>query len=51
MQDRTYIVLPKWCWDSADDKQELKQNISTYLRRYPGYRAVEIGKHYAICER
>lgn len=46
----TRIILPKWCWDNAKDKQELKQNISSYLKRYPGYTIKEVGKYYAICD-
>lgn len=50
MQVKTTVVLPGWCWDNAKDKQELKMNISEYMKRYPGYRVLKIGKHYAICE-
>lgn len=47
----THVVLPKWCWDKANNKQELKDNISFYMKIYPGYKIVEIHKYYAICQR
>lgn len=50
MINKTRIALPKWCWDNAANKEELKQNISTYMSRYPGYDVKEVGKYYVICE-
>ena len=51
MHANTRIVLPKWIWDNAENKQEFKRNISQYMKRYPGYRVVEVRKYYCICER
>ena len=50
MINTSKVILPKILWDKAKDKQELKQLITAYMRRYPDYRVVEIGKYYAICE-
>jgi len=51
MRERSYVVLAKKLWNEAADEQELKQNIGNYMSvAYPGYRVIEIGKHYAICE-
>lgn len=50
MYERARVILPKWCWDNTKNKQDLKNNISQYLRRYPGYKVIKIGKYYAICE-
>lgn len=50
MQGRTRVILPRWCWDNAADKQELKENISKYMARYPDYFIKEVGKYYVICE-
>lgn len=51
MQVNTRVVLPRWCWQDAQTKEELKRNISYYMKRYPGYQVIEIGKYYAICHR
>ena len=50
MYEKTKVILPKWCWDNANNKTELKQNIIYYMQRYEGYKVIEVGKYYAICE-
>lgn len=51
MQEISRVILAKRFWDESADKQELKQKISNYMSvAYPGYRVIEIGKYYAICE-
>lgn len=52
MYNTVHIVLPRWCWDKANSKDELKANIQYYIAppRYYGYRVIEIGKYYARCE-
>lgn len=51
MQGATRVILPEWIWDLAKDESHLKELVPSYLVRYPGYEATEIGKYYAICER
>lgn len=51
MHNQVRVILPKWCWDNAKNKTQLRQNIAYYLQRYPGYRVIEVGKYYAVCER
>lgn len=48
---QTTVVLPKWIWDEAKDKDHFKQLISQYMKRYPNYKIVKLGKYYAVCQR
>lgn len=48
--NKTRVILPEWIWNNATNNEEFKQNLSRYMLRYPGYRILEVGKHYAICE-
>jgi len=50
MINKTKVILPHWCWDNANNKTQLKQNIAYYMQRYKGYTVKEIHKYYAICE-
>lgn len=50
MQGRSRVILPKWIWEKAKDKAHFKELEAHYMRHYPGYKVVEIGKYYAICE-
>ena len=50
-EPKTYVVLPHWIWDDAQDKEHFKQLVSQYMRRYPGYKIKKLGKYYAICTR
>jgi len=47
----TTVILPRWIWDKAKDKQDFKRLVGSYMTRYPGYRVEKIGKYYAICYR
>lgn len=47
----TRIILPRWIWKEAKDKEHFKQLISWYMQRYPNYKIIELGKYYAVCER
>ena len=47
----TTVILPKWIWDEATDKDHFKQLISQYMKRYPNYKIVKLEKYYAICKR
>lgn len=49
MRGKSRVVLPVWIWNQAEDKAHFKQLVAGYLRRYPGYEVVEIGRYYAIC--
>lgn len=51
MHELTRVVLPKWIWEEATDKDHFKQLVQQYMYRYKGYKIIEIGKYYAICER
>jgi len=52
MHNTTRVILPIWCWDNANNKTELKQNITYYMSKsYPGYEVIEVHKYYAVCER
>lgn len=48
---QTTVVLPKWIWDEAKDKDHFKQLINQYMKRYPNYKIMKLGKYYAICKR
>lgn len=48
---QTTVILPRWIWDEAKDKDHFKQLVGEYMKRYPGYEIMKIGKYYAICKR
>ena len=50
MYVRVNVVLPKWIWTKSKTKEDFKTNVAWYLKRYPGYKVVKLGKYYAICE-
>ncbi|GAQ17997.1 ABC transporter substrate-binding protein [Oceanobacillus picturae] len=51
MHNNSRVILPTWIWTDSQTKAEFKDNLSKYMRRYPGYTIVEVGKYYAICHR
>jgi hypothetical protein len=51
MHNRSRVILPMWIWTDSKDKAEFKENLSYYMKRYPGYQVVEVHKYYAICDR
>lgn len=51
MRGKSRIILNSDFWKQAQSKAELKQLIGNYMNKnYPGYRVIEVGKYYAICE-
>lgn len=50
MLDKSTVILPEWIWKEAKDKEDFKRLIAWYMQRYPGYRVIEIGKYFAVCE-
>lgn len=51
ISNKTRVILPRWIWDKAKDKSEFKSLIVNYMKRYPGYKILELHKYYAVCER
>lgn len=49
MQGESRVILPVWIWKQAKDKAHFKELVAHYMRRYPNYKVIEIGKYYAIC--
>jgi hypothetical protein len=48
----THIVLPKWIWEQAKDKEELQRLILEYInKRYPQYKVKSVHNGMAICYR
>jgi hypothetical protein len=45
------VLLPKWIWEKAKSKEELKSLILQYMKRYPYYHVSGIQNGKAICER
>jgi hypothetical protein len=45
------ILLPKWIWEEAKDKEHFKQLVLQYMRRYPEYTVKSVKDGFAICER
>lgn len=51
MRGKSRVILNSDFWEQAQSKAELKQLIGNYMNKnYPGYRVIEVGKYYAICE-
>ncbi len=44
------VLLPAALFEQAQDKQELKQLIVEYMKRYPDYRIVRVKNGFAECE-
>jgi hypothetical protein len=45
------VLLPKWIWEKAQSKEELKRLVLDYMKRYPHYHVKGIKEGKAICER
>jgi hypothetical protein len=45
------ILLPKWIWEEAKDKEHLKRLVLQYMQRYPEYTVKSVKDGFAICER
>jgi len=49
MHNKVRVILPRWIWYNATNNDEFKENIRTYMMRYPDYRVVKVSRYYAIC--
>jgi hypothetical protein len=45
------VLLPKWIWEEAKDKEHFKQLVLQYMRRYPEYTVKSVKGGFAICVR
>jgi hypothetical protein len=45
------VLLPKWIWEEAKDKEHLKRLVLQYMQRYPNYTVKIVKDRFAICER
>jgi hypothetical protein len=45
------VLLPKWIWERAQAKEDVKRMILKYMERYPHYHVSGIQNGKAICER
>jgi len=50
MYDKTNVRLPEWIWEQAQDKEELKQLIVNYMKRYPNYTILKVKGKFAVCQ-
>ncbi|UII58099.1 hypothetical protein LS684_20975 (plasmid) [Cytobacillus spongiae] len=51
MNGQYRVLLPKWIWKQAANKEEAKQFIMDYMKHYPHYRVVAVKNGFAICQR
>jgi hypothetical protein len=51
MNGQYRVLLPKWIWKQAANKEEAKELIREYMKRYPHYRMVAVKEGFVICER
>lgn len=45
------VLLPRWIWEEAEDKEHFKKLVMGYMERYPHYKVVRIQEKFAICVR
>jgi len=45
------VLLPKWIWEEAKDKEDLKRLVLQYMRRYPEYTVKSVKGRFAVCVR
>ncbi len=43
------VVLPRWIWEQAKDKEEFKRLVLQYMERYPDYIVKRIESGLAVC--
>jgi hypothetical protein len=43
------VLLPKWIWEEAKDKEDLKKLVLQYMQRYPEYIVKTVKDGFAIC--
>ena len=52
LEYRSNVLLPRWIWEEARDKQQFKQFVLQYIRKnYPHYKVIKINGHFAVCVR
>ena len=47
----TKVLLPAWIFQQAEDNDEIRQLVLSYMCRYPNYRVIKVSGSFAICER
>jgi hypothetical protein len=45
------VLLPKWIWEQAADKDHFKKLVLDYMRHYPHYAVISVKSGFAICNR
>lgn len=51
MHNQSNVRLPEWIWESAQDKEQLKQLVLEYIRKaYPDYTVLKVKGRFAVCE-
>lgn len=45
------VLLPRWIWEEAQNKEDLKKLILQYMERYPDYVVKSVKNGFAICDR
>lgn len=45
------VLLPKWIWEEANNKEQLKRLVLEYMQRYPHYTVKSVKDRLAVCER
>lgn len=43
------VLLPKWIWEEAKDREHLKRLVLQYMQRYPEYTVKSVKGRFAIC--
>lgn len=43
------VVLPRWIWEQAKDKEDFKRLVMRYMERYPDYIVKGIKDGLAVC--
>ncbi len=43
------VLLPRWIWEEAKDKEHFKQLVREYMRRYPELTVKRVTNGFAIC--
>lgn len=50
MHNKSNVLLPAWVFEQAQDKNQQRQLIKQYMKRYPGYTILEVKGRFAICD-
>lgn len=43
------VVLPRWIWEKAKDKEDFKRLVLQYMERYPDYIVKKVEGSLAVC--